>query len=419
MLEFWYKEKRTLADFRRGPLGPHFDGFATHLKAEGYARGTACATLGRCCQFNIFLIEHNLSDCAKLSEPLIDSFLAAYHAPARGMESSYSSRGEAHRSIKLLFKYLIEAGVVKPPKPKPDIKPHSWLLNRYLRHLRSERNLAVVTIQYRNRQLDLFLGGLGRRAARNRFKGLKAEGIESLVREFFKNSAASPGSLAGILRQFFRYCAQRRYLQSDFSGLIPPVRHYRHASLPKGIEDSALEAMLKTIPRDTPVGARDNALLILMMAYGIRGISAAQLLLDDLDWHHSRIRIRAQKGGKEVVVPLLNAVGEAIVGYLRHRPAAIPCREVFLTTKAPYHPLSSMTIAAIVKHHLKNAGIKTPGTGVRTLRHSWAIRALAHDSPIKSIADVLGHRSIDTTFIYAKADLNSLREVALPWPESK
>jgi site-specific recombinase XerD len=65
---------------------------------------------------------------------------------------------------------------------------------------------------------------------------------------------------------------------------------------------------------------------------------------------------------------------------------------------------------------LKRAGVKTPGSGSRTLRHSWAIRALAHDSSIKSIADVLGHRYIDTTFIYAKSDLNSLREVALPWP---
>jgi site-specific recombinase XerD len=68
---------------------------------------------------------------------------------------------------------------------------------------------------------------------------------------------------------------------------------------------------------------------------------------------------------------------------------------------------------------MNKAGVKTPGSGVRTLRHSWAIRALAHNSAIKSIADVLGHRYIDTTFIYAKADLNSLREVAMPWPGTK
>ena len=75
-----------------------------------------------------------------------------------------------------------------------------------------------------------------------------------------------------------------------------------------------------------------------------------------------------------------------------------------------------MAIARVVAHHMEKAGVKTPESGARTLRHSWAIRALANNSAIKSIADVLGHRYIDTTFIYAKADLNSLREVAMPWP---
>jgi integrase/recombinase XerD len=70
----------------------------------------------------------------------------------------------------------------------------------------------------------------------------------------------------------------------------------------------------------------------------------------------------------------------------------------------------------IVRRHLQQAGVKTASSGSRSLRHSWAIRALAHDSPIKAIAGVLGHRYIDTTFVYAKADLRSLRQVALPWP---
>jgi integrase len=153
-----------------------------------------------------------------------------------------------------------------------------------------------------------------------------------------------------------------------------------------------------------------------MMAYGIRGVSAAQLLLDDLDWQHSRIRIRAQKGGKEVMLPLMQAVGEALIQYLQHRPGQTPCRQLFLSVKAPFRPLDSVAISMIVRRHLEQAGVKTDGSGSRTLRHSWAIRALAHDSPIKAIADVLGHRYIDTTFIYAKADLTSLRQVALPWP---
>jgi len=203
----------------------------------------------------------------------------------------------------------------------------------------------------------------------------------------------------------------------DFSGLIPPVRTYRHASLPKGMEDSSLERVLAAIDKKTPNGIRDYAIMVLMMAYGLRGVSVAELLLDDIDWQHSRIRIRAQKGGKEVVLPLMGSVGDAVVCYLRHRYDKSPFREVFLTVKAPVRPLNSLGISRLVRNYMHQAGIIMAGAGSRTLRHSWAIRALANDSPMKSIADVLGHRYIDTTFIYAKADLKTLRDVAMPWPE--
>ncbi len=271
-------------------------------------------------------------------------------------------------------------------------------------------------VQYHYRQLGRFLEALGENARRERLKKLTVTAAETFVRKHFRNSTAHPETLAGVLREFLRYCADHHYTQTDFSGLLPSIRRYRHAALPKGMEDKALESMLRAIPTDTPRGARDYAVMILMMAYGIRGISVAELLLDDIDWPHSTIRIRAQKGGKEVVLPLLDPVGEAIIRYLKHRRAETPFREVFLGTRAPFRPLNSVAISQIVQEHLKKAGVKTPRSGTRTLRHSWAIRALAHDSPIKSIADVLGHRYIDTTFIYAKADLNSLREVALPWP---
>jgi site-specific recombinase XerD len=416
MLEHWYKEKRTLVDFRRGPLGPHFDGFAGYLKSKGYSHSVGTGILGKCCQFNGFLIDRGVADCTELSQDLGDSFLDAYYATVRAVGSKYTPKGEARLALKHLFAYLTEAKVWRPPKPEPVSKPYSWLLNPYLEHLRSERELSPRSVAYRQQQLDMFLDRLGQRASRERLKNLKAEAVEALVKEHTRNSTAYPSSLASVLRQFLRYCAERRCMQADYSGLIPPVRKYRHASLPKGMEDSALERMLKAIDKDTPFGARDYAMVMIMMAYGMRGISIAQLRLEDIDWQRSRVRIRAQKGGKEVVVPLLEAVGEALIRYLRHRPGGTPFREVFLGLKAPFRPLDGGAIAAIVQKHMKRAGVKTPGSGTRTLRHSWAIRALAHDAAIKSIADVLGHRYIDTTFIYAKADLNSLREVAMPWP---
>ena len=417
MLEYWFNEKRTLVDFRRGPIGPHFDGFAAYLKAKGYSRSWARGLLGKCCQFNGFLIERRITACDELAETLIDPFLDLYLDNTRSAGTYYSPRIVTRGALKRLFSYLIETGALKPPKPKRIKKPYDWLLDPYLEHLRNECELSQVIIQRAQVQLSSFLGTLGPRAARNRFKTLRAEDVEGYLTHHLKDSPENPTSLGSALRSFFRYCAAQHHTRMDFSGMVPPVRRYRHASLPKGMDDTALERVLGAIDKHTPNGARDYAIMVLMMAYGLRGVSAAELLLEDIDWQRSQIRIRAQKGGKEVVLPLMGAVGDALIGYLRHRFAKTPFREIFLTVKAPVRPLNSLVISNLVRNYMHKAGIKMAGAGSRTLRHSWAIRALADDSPIKSIADVLGHRYIDTTFIYAKADLKTLREVAMPWPQ--
>jgi integrase/recombinase XerD len=416
-LEYWFRERRTIVDFRRGPLGPHFDGFATYLKAKGYSQNWGSRTLAKCCLFNAFLIDQGITKCEELSESLIDSFLDVYFENFRTTGAYYATRTNARGMLKRLFLYLIETHAIEPPKPKPIKKPYSWILEPYLRYLRDECELSETTIQRARSQVGSFLEALRQKVGRNRYKALSAEAIECYIRQHLKSSPENLASLTGSLRRFFRYCASHRYTRTDFSGLLPAVRYYHHASLPKGMEDSALDRVLNAIPKESPTGIRDYAIVVLMMAYGIRGISAAELLLDDIDWQRSRIRIRAKKGGKEVVLPLIKAVGEAIIGYLRHRFSETPFREVFLRTKAPFRPLSSLAISMIVRRYMEKAGVKPPGGGSTTLRHSWAIRALAHDTPIKSIADVLGHRYIDTTFIYAKADLKSLREVVMPWPK--
>jgi site-specific recombinase XerD len=273
------------------------------------------------------------------------------------------------RAIKCLFDYLIQIKVLTPPKPERIIKPFDWLLLPYLHHLRVDCQFSERTIKRCGIQVGALLEAMGRSSQRRRLRTLKAARIESIVKELLRTST-DPNGLTGTLRRFLRYCASRRHTRIDFSGLIPPIRRYRHASLPKGLDDSVLGKMLQAIPRDTPVGARDYAIIVLMMAYGIRGVSAAQLLLDDLDWQHSRIRIRAQKGGKEVVLPLMQAVGEALIQYLQHRPGQMPCRKLFLSAKAPFRPLDSMAISMIVRRHLERAGVKTTGSGSRSLRHS-------------------------------------------------
>ncbi len=415
MLEFFYKERRTLVDFRRGPLGPHFDGFADYLKKKGYNHDCARARLGRCCLFNTFLIEKGIASCKEITPLLIESFLDVYLKDFR-TTAGYDQRRFVRRDVQHLFDYLVEIGVLKPIVPKPIVTSYSWMLDPYLKYLREDGQRAEKTIQRIRGELCPFLEGLGNKVKPKRMKSLHPENIEEYIKKYIRNSSSNLKNLAGTLRGFLRFCANQGHIKQDLSGLIPPVRQYRLASLPRGMEESDLQRLLNIIEQDTPMGSRDYAIMLMMMGYGIRAKQVAELQLEDICWQRSTIRIRAQKGGKEVVVPLLEAVGEAILRYLRHRPSN-SFREVFLGAKAPFGPIDGSAISRIVRRYMRKAGVKVHRGGSHTFRHSWAIRALAHDNPMKAIADVLGHRCLDTTFIYAKADLKALRQVVMPWPE--
>jgi site-specific recombinase XerD len=414
-LEYYYRERRSLTDFRRGPLGPYFDGFAAALNAKGYAPCVAKCKLGVSCQFNVFLMDRGIAALAEVSDALIEPFLELYLTGVRTAGERYSPRANARCDLKSLFRYLFESKALVPTPLKRAVKPYSWILDPYLQRLRDDHELVPTSIERTSRHLASFLETLPERAGRRYFYALPPETVEAHLQRHLKDSRDNRLRLSSSLRRFFRYCALHNLTRGDFSGLVPAVRYYRHASLPQGVDDFAVQRWLRTINQGTPVGARDYAIALLLVAYGIRGISAAHLLLEDIDWPHSRIRFRAQKGGKEVVVPLLEPVGEAIVQWLRHRFPSSPFREVFLTLAAPYRPLNTKSMSFLVHSAMAKGGFAA-GLGARSLRHSWAIRALAHDSPIKAIADVLGHRYIDTTFIYAKVDLKTLRQVALPWP---
>jgi integrase/recombinase XerD len=418
MLEYWYKERRTLADFRRGPLGPYMDGLAARLKERGYSRSFAIRMLGNCCLFNSFLIDQRIMRGKEITLAHFESFIDAYLADFRTASKRYVGRGYVWGSLKHLVSYLVNEGVMKPSAPKPLPTQYRWVLEPYLYHLQEERQLKANTIQNYRQALCRFLDGLGERTTRKGMKALKAEDIEDYIKQHIKESPENLRNLVGYLKGFLRFCARKGYVVKDFSSVIPSVPAYRLASLPKGMEDTDLQRILNVIPKGTAVGARDTAIMLLMMAYGIRGMSVVELRLEDIDWQRSTILIRARKGGKEVVLPLLEAVGEAIIHYLHHRPDT-QFREVFLGVRAPHFPLSGQDISTLVRKYMTQAGVKKPKSGSNTLRHSWAIRALAQDSPMKAIADVLGHRCLNTTFIYAKADLKMLRQVAMPWPKER
>ena len=186
--------------------------------------------------------------------------------------------------------------------------------------------------------------------------------------------------------------------------------------IPRAITPNHLHAIFAHCPRDTPIGLRDYAILLLLARLGLRSSEIVSLTLDSIDWEVSSIVV-AGKGNQVATLPLPSEVGEAIADYLRHGRPTTDNRTLFLRTLAPIRALGAQqTVATIVGAAIRRAGIKTRYRGAHQFRHALAADMLRHGATLSEIGSVLRHRHAKTTGIYAKVDFAALRPLSLPWP---
>lgn len=242
-----------------------------------------------------------------------------------------------------------------------------------------------------------------------------------LVTEFIREEAASKmghgrTAPASATRSFLRCLAWRGIAPSGLDRAIPRIRRARHASLPTHLSLEQLARLLQRPDAPGPVAYRDRAILSLLAGLGLRAGEVATLELDDLDWHTGQLRLRAGKCRRERMLPLPREVGAALAEYLQHGRPHHRERRVFLTLTDPARTVQAWAVGAIVRRNLVRAGIPMGRlTGAHMLRHTAASRMVNGGAGLKEVADVLGHRSLQTTGIYAKLDLDALAGIALPW----
>ena len=163
---------------------------------------------------------------------------------------------------------------------------------------------------------------------------------------------------------------------------------------------------------------RADAIVRCALDLGLRRSEIARLSLDDIDWRAGTITLRCTKGRREDALPLPATTGKAIVAYLKQERPKTRCRAVFMRRVAPRdQPIGPDAVYQTIRKAYARAGL--PYTRSHLLRHTMANRLLASGSSLKEVADVLRHRSLNTTLIYAKLDSRNLVEVALPWPGSQ
>jgi integrase len=174
-----------------------------------------------------------------------------------------------------------------------------------------------------------------------------------------------------------------------------------------------VERVLQVVDRRDPLGRRDYAMMLLLTSYGLRAKEVAALQLDDIDWPDAKLHVSGRKGGHSTIYPLSAAVGEAIVDYLRFGRPQVEHRDLFLTTRAPYMPISHWCASQRAGVYIRAAGVDVRRPGSHTFRHACVQRLVDADIPFKVIGDYVGHRTAQSTQVYGKVALHKLRELTL------
>ena len=392
--------------YRIGPLGPYVDRLAARLFERQYARETARHKIRVVTDLSRWLERRRL-DAGNLDDRLIARF---FHG-RRGYDPVRCGDTAAVQS---LLELLRELGVL-PERSGGGSPPHPIEI-RFEQYLRQERRLSPATLHNTLPFVKRFLT--------ERF-GQGPVSLEEVrpsdIHHFVLGHAhsQSPGRatlMVGALRSFFRFLYLRGESVTDLAGTVPTVAAWRLSSVPKSIEPEQVERLLKSCDRRTATGRRDYAVLLLLARLGLRGGEVSALTLDDLDWGAGEIAVRG-KGSRHDRLPIPQDVGEALVAYLRDGWPHGATRRVFLTSRAPVRELADQrTVGCIVSRALARAGIRAPRKGAHLLRHSLAVRMLRQGASLAEIGEILRHRRLDTTAIYAKVDLTALSTLALPWP---
>jgi len=390
----------------RGPLAAHAPGFEAHLLEQGYsARSVALYLSG------IRRLSRWLEDLGLGPEHLRTEVMERFVAIRGGRDMGWPSRARPQ----ILLDYLRSCSAAPPSPPAPS-GPFDELLGAYRRWLVGERGLAPLTIEGYLRTARRFsqecCGSRGRRPVAS----LLAADVTAFVLAMARTR--SPRTVNEIvigLRSFLRFLYAEGLIRAPLAQATPWMARASLASLPRGVAPGVPERLLQSCDRTRLAGIRDFAILKLLVRLGLRAGEVSAMEVGDLDWRGGQVRIRG-KGASRDVLPLPIDVGGAIVEYLALRGPGGPVRQVFLHAQAPAGPMTMSNVRSVVREACRRSGLAD--TGTHRLRHAVATELLAAGAPLAEIGQLLRHRDVKTTALYAKVDLAALATVAKPWPGS-
>jgi site-specific recombinase XerD len=405
--DVYMNKSRVMRSLRTGPLGEHIHLYIDQLQQGGYSLQTGHRLLSIVRDFGFWLGSTG-AGLADIHEATVTQYLAerSQHRPR--------FRGDALALARLLS-ILREANVIEH-RAMPSRDPCEDLCEAYSRYMGRQRGLAPSSIASHLWFLRPFLQELGIAKDADLVRLTGREVSLYVERHAGDSGATTARIMCSRLRVFLRYLHAEGFITTDLTTAIPSIRRPTEGSLPSFMPIDQVQRVLDGCDQSTATGRRDYAILMLLARLGLRANEVARLSLDDFDWHAGQFTVRG-KGRKIATMPLPHDVGAAIASYLQRDRPRSDTRRLFLLAVAPYSGFKGAPgIQTVARSAIKRAGIAGPGRrGSHIFRHSLATGLLRSGASLTEIGQLLRHEQQDTTRIYAKVDLDSLRTLGLPW----
>jgi site-specific recombinase XerD len=355
----------------------------------------------------------------KFSSELSELFLREWEAAgAKKTIDQHEHLRKARRAMKMLADFTLTGACQtarhkKTPPPPP--KMLAGAMDAFLHYWENERHVSPKTLEYGRWALSQLLFFLDQKGIHS-WSDLRPELFSAFFATRTNLGQRSLKLMATVLRVFLRWQFMSGVSGRDWSHHVPPFRGFRNQRIPAVWSDKELNTLLTAVDRNRPKGKRDYAILLLACRLGMRAGDIRDLRLENLNWDDARIEFEQNKSGRRALLPLTEEIGLALIDYLQNARPAGKFREIFLSVHPPCAPLArGNKLYGIIERYRTLAGVTLPqqAKGLHSLRHTIASRLLNAGNPLESIADILGHASMDTTRIYTRIDVEQLRGVAL------
>ncbi len=295
--------------------------------------------------------------------------------------------------------------------------PVEDLITEYQQHLLNDAGFTPATCRVRLFYVRSFLNAQFKPRADLDFQKITPEALLNFVLEQRQRLCLETlQSLASSLRCFCRFLCFRGRVPGDLCHAIPRVASHGRDEFPTYLTDREVGRLLHCVGGSSAGQKRNYAIVLSLAKLGLRIGELAQLTLDDIDWRTGTLLLAQTKGRRERRLPLPADVGKALADYLRHGRPSSTSRRVFLSLQDG-HPVGATGLSEMITRAMLRAGITGSRKGPHLLRHTVASQLVQRGTSLKAVADLLGHRELSTTQIYAKVNIPLLKQVALPWPK--